>query len=438
MEKVTANAVFRALQKQKTAIVDFIQENGLNDEIWLKVVMNETHKPVITAFIERAGTTMKRWYSEAEKIWPEKLAGMDFSVPTSSARVYLDALENLHLSQRQGSISATTENEVRSIVAQWVQKMKSKEEIVAEIQKLSKVFWKNRADLIAINQIGKAFQYGNFVWMKEYYDAWYVVLKYWSTVNDNRVTRTHTVNQNDGWIFQDKTFSGTDDIMPPASDNPRCRCALIYDIWKKTWEKQPKNIQQKITWSEKRQNFLENFERIKKYYSFKDDVFLQRMLENYEWSLAENLRILMPEWITKEESIAFSRWKSDDYLHINTIFRNGVSSKYDGLALHLVNAINNFPLYRGGVWRGISHEWTIEKLKIMKKGDIFVDWGFQSTSKDKKVAKSFWNVIMYITSKTGRDLGEADTLNEKEILLMPATQLVFEKFKNGIYYFIEI
>lgn len=45
---------------------------------------------------------------------------------------------------------------------------------------------------------------------------------------------------------------------------------------------------------------------------------------------------------------------------------------------------------------------------------------------------------MYITSKTGRDLGEADTLNEKEILLMPATQLVFEKFKNGIYYFIEI
>lgn len=33
MEKVTANAVFRALQKQKTAIVDFIQENGLNDEI---------------------------------------------------------------------------------------------------------------------------------------------------------------------------------------------------------------------------------------------------------------------------------------------------------------------------------------------------------------------------------------------------------------------
>lgn len=43
---------------------------------------------------------------------------MDFSVPTSPARVYLDALQDLHLSQRQGSISATTENEVRSIVAQ--------------------------------------------------------------------------------------------------------------------------------------------------------------------------------------------------------------------------------------------------------------------------------------------------------------------------------
>lgn len=68
MEKVTANAVFRALQKQKNKIVAFIQKNSLNDEIGLKVVMSETHKPVIAAFIERAGITMKRGYSEAEKI----------------------------------------------------------------------------------------------------------------------------------------------------------------------------------------------------------------------------------------------------------------------------------------------------------------------------------------------------------------------------------
>lgn len=74
------------------------------------------------------------------------------------------------------------------------------------------------------------------------------------------------------------------------------------------------------------------------------------------------------------------------------------------MAIHLADAMNNFPLYRGTVWRGISHTGTIEHFKGMKQGDIFVDAGFQSASKEKKVAQNFGSVIMHITSKTGRDM----------------------------------
>lgn len=444
MEKVTANAVFRALQKQKTAIVDFIWKNGLNDEIWLKVVMNETHKPVITAFIERAGATMKRWYSEAEKIWPEKLAGMDFSVPTSPARVYLNALENLHLSQRQGSISATTENEVRSIVVQWVQKMKSKEEIVEEIQKLSKVFWKNRADLIAINQIGKAFQYGNFVGMKEYYDAGYLTLKEWSTVGDNRVTKTHTQNQSDWYRELNEVFSGTGDLMPPASDNPRCRCSLVYRIGNMRWTQQPKEIQNLLeAWKRKSQT-NDFFQQLTNHYSYENDIVMQNAMTNWKWSGAEYFWKLANKEISEEEAVSLFWWKTEQYAYINEIILNGgYGTEYDGIILNLRNAVNSLPRYSKTVWQGVSQHDTVilQKLAKLEKWDIFVPQSFFPTSKKKEKAQEFWETLLKINNpKTGWDFGKIDemTLQEYEVLFNPGIALEFVRKSWSIYIFNEI
>lgn len=59
------------------------------------------------------------------------------------------------------------------------------------------VFSRNRSELIAIHEMGKAYQYGEYLPMKYAQDEGYEVEKEWSTVNDDRVTETHRINQAD-------------------------------------------------------------------------------------------------------------------------------------------------------------------------------------------------------------------------------------------------
>lgn len=440
MEKVTANAVHRALQNQKRELQKFLDDIGFPSDIEVARIIRHSAKPVVDAFISRSKTTIQRGYDETGKKWPKPLVGLDWNLPTRPEKIYLEAIEGLHLSQNKWSITATTEERVKKLVTSGIKQGHSPQEISKNIENLDpQVFSKNRADLIAINQIGKAKQYGEWIANKEYKDAGYLVLKYWSTVNDNRVTRSHTANQNQGWIHIDKFFSGTGDKIAPASNNPRCRCAIQYEIGNKIGEKQPRDIEQKIEWGERREFFEKTFTHLRNSYKKEDDILLQTALRNYEWSFAEELKNFMPEWSTNEESIALLRWKSGDYININKVYREqNIYSLYNWLALELNGALNNFPLYRGEVFRGISHIPTIQELEKIEKWDIFVDFGFMSSSTDKKVAKNFWNIIMQIQSKTGKNLGNTDRLNEKEVLFSPATQLVFQKRIWNIYYFTEL
>lgn len=440
MEKVTANAVHRALQNQKRELQKYLDDIGFPSDVEVSRIIRHSAKPVVDAFVERSKTTIDRYYNETGKKWPKPLIGLDWNLPTRPEKIYLEALEGLHLSQNKWSITATTEERVKKLVTSGIRQGHSPQEISKNIENLDpQVFSKNRADLIAINQIWKAKQYGEWVANKEYSDAGYLTLKYWSTVNDNRVTRSHTANQNQGWIHIDKFFSGTGDKIAPASNNPRCRCAIQYEIGNKIGEKQPKDIQQKIQWGERREFFEKTFTNLQNSYKKEDDFLLQTALKNYEWSFAEELKNFMPEWSTNEESIALLRWKSGDYININKVFREqNIHSLYSWLALELNEALNNFPLYRGEVFRGISYIPTIQELEKFEKWDIFVDFGFMSSSTNKKVAKNFWNIIMQIQSKTGKNLGNADRLDEKEILFSPATQLVFQKRIWNVYYFTEL
>ena len=247
MEKVTANAVHRALQNQKRELQKYLDDIGFPPDTEITRIINHSAGPVVDAFISRSKTTIERYYNETGKKWSKPLVGLDWSLPTRPEKIYLEAIEGLHLSQNKWSITETTEERVKKLVTSGIKQGHSPQEISKNIKNLDpQVFSKNRADLIAINQIGKAKQYGEWIANKEYKDAGYLVLKYWSTVNDNRVTRSHTANQNQGWIHIDKFFSGTGDKIAPASDNPRCRCAIQYEIGNKISEKQPRDIEQKL------------------------------------------------------------------------------------------------------------------------------------------------------------------------------------------------
>ena len=84
-----------------------------------------------------------------------------------------------------------------------------------------------RAQMIAVHEIGSAYQYGNFIPLHDVQAKGYTVNKHWSTVNDDRVTEECRENEDAGWLSLDDEFP-SGDLTAPRSDHPRCRCSVYY------------------------------------------------------------------------------------------------------------------------------------------------------------------------------------------------------------------
>lgn len=83
---------------------------------------------------------------------------LTFDIETESAGKYLAELESLMLSQRDGSIAKTTNDEVINIIKTGVEQGKSYSEVAKEIESEDPfVFSKSRAKTIAVNEIGRAY-----------------------------------------------------------------------------------------------------------------------------------------------------------------------------------------------------------------------------------------------------------------------------------------
>ena len=436
-----SNAVFRALQKQEKELRKMILQQGyIPSDTELGVFIARTGEPVVGAFLGRVKTTLTRGYEDTQKILGKDIREVDFSVPTHAEAVYYEALKDLHLSNYKGSITNTTTERIQTAVVKGVKEGMTYDQIAKNIQKLDpQVFSKNRADLIAINQVGKAYQFGNHLPMQELWNEWIMVLKYWSTVNDNKVTPSHTRNQNNGWIMLDEDFSGTGDQIAPASDNPRCRCHIEYKVGDPRWGQQSEEIQQILASSEDKKKVREQIENIRQNYSYEKDSLMQNANTNYKGSPAEILSTVSPKGMKEEEAIALSWWKSEQYYNINTAMRTSVTnSDYNGMILNLQSALDKTPMHQWTVWRGVSWE-IVQKLENMSVGGIMTDKWFMSSSTSRDVAKRFsGGIMMNIQSRTWRELWDMDLLNESEILFTPGTSLVLEKIEKNVYYFTEL
>ncbi len=108
------------------------------------------------------------------------------------------------------------------------------------------------------------------------------MLKYWSTVNDNRVTKTHSKNQSDGWELLTHRFSGTGDSIPPGSDNPRCRCHIEYEVGDERGGKQSKEIQAKLESRKEKRKVRKYFKRLEDEYDYSKDTFMKNAMTNWK------------------------------------------------------------------------------------------------------------------------------------------------------------
>lgn len=120
MEKTTANAVYRALQEDKKDIQEYLRSFGTTKGFLdsLENFLSRLGKRVVGAFIPRAKTTLERGANDTKREHRDKIPNLkiDFSIATRPESVYIRVLEELHLSQRKGSISATTLERIKEAV----------------------------------------------------------------------------------------------------------------------------------------------------------------------------------------------------------------------------------------------------------------------------------------------------------------------------------
>ena len=91
---------------------------------------------------------------------------------------------------------------------------------------------RNRAQMIAVNEIGHAYEEGNRAVMQAVSDQGLQVKKKWSTVKDDKVTKACRAYEALGWILIDKNFNYDQyiDDVAPRDSNPRCRCTIEWDF----------------------------------------------------------------------------------------------------------------------------------------------------------------------------------------------------------------
>jgi len=86
---------------------------------------------------------------------------------------------------------------------------------------------RDRAELIAVNEIGLAAQSAGYDENMAFFDDGWDVEKFWNNTGDEKVSDGCLENTDAGWIPLDEPFPGEGEVMFPPRF-PGCRCALSF------------------------------------------------------------------------------------------------------------------------------------------------------------------------------------------------------------------
>lgn len=148
--------------------------------------------------------------------------GISFDLEHPLAVEYLKSSRPLVLAKMKD----TTKEHIKPILQRAVEEGWSPQQTAKEIGD-NYAFSKTRSLMIASNEVGHAYEWGNFSVMNDVKEKGYTVEKSWSTVNDDRVEQVCLDNQAEGWIKLDDKFQSGDDSAP-TNDHPNCRCTTLY------------------------------------------------------------------------------------------------------------------------------------------------------------------------------------------------------------------
>lgn len=232
--------IFKKQQKwllEESQRLSFLQNSieqevdDLVDELPYKRELADEIVVFMKSSMTRGGKSIVRRLKMKERF------GIGFDILNPKATEFLQNKEDFELSNFAGNIDHTTKKLLKKVLIDAHDKGQSYNVTAKKIQELSTkgVFSRARAQLIAVRETGVAYEEGNAQVMNDFRVKFPTreVEKEWVTVNDGRVTPSHTKNQEMGWIHYNMEFVGTNDQHAPAEKNPRCRCFTAYNILEK-------------------------------------------------------------------------------------------------------------------------------------------------------------------------------------------------------------
>lgn len=153
--------------------------------------------------------------------------GIKFDLANPRAEAYMKQALN-----RSSRINQTTFEIIRDMLTKGIRDGRSYQDMAKAIRDKFKEFARpasqrhirDRAELVAVTEIGDAYSQGTLVAAQQMADRGLRMEKAWLTVGDDRVEQECQGNEAEGWIPLERPFSSGDQ-RPLA--HPGCRCALL-------------------------------------------------------------------------------------------------------------------------------------------------------------------------------------------------------------------
>lgn len=189
-------------------------------------IKQETEELLKDIIIRRAGQAIS---SAAGHLLSDIGIGISFTLENPRAVEYLQ----MRAAERVRAIDETTRQTIKNIIVRGAEEGKSYSAIAREIERRYSRFAvgdprehiRSRAELIAVTEVGEAYEEGNEIVAQEIQQQGIIMEKFWLTMQDARVSDGCLENEQAGWIPLDDPFPSGH--MHPLRF-PGCRCDCLY------------------------------------------------------------------------------------------------------------------------------------------------------------------------------------------------------------------
>lgn len=274
---------------------------------------------------------------------------------------------------RVSQLDTFSKDTLKNILTKGIDAGQSYGKLTTQIKKQFGDWSTKRAKLVAVTEMGNAYQRGNLIVGLDLADAGLQMEKSWLTRGDDLVDPHCKANQDDGWI--DVTKAHSSGAMTPL-DHPRCRCVELY-------RRKPAKTTSDVKITSK--SLPEDSPILKRYGSQTDNYRVFTDPSSADSVVGETYYRTWADALSEDEFNAVRGYQSQTFSLVNDTLRghrlDDEKTPYAKAQIKLLDKVlaasrtpYNLTAYRGFVNPDLA------------AGDTFTDLGFSSTSLAPNIA----------------------------------------------------